>query len=253
MDPRFGICLTFSLTVHAALLVPAGLYWSDRERTDAEIVFDRGESVLELTATPSAPAEAAPERKATNQPEDDFITPSQVEEQPRPVRKRDAVAETSPAGDYAAQTDPRVPADMQIKRITGSHEAVREDAAPAFSPTLHANADPAAGTAPANSQAAAGDERAKGSSSPAPYVHVEKPEYPPLSRRRGEEGSVELAIEVRADGSLGAVRVIRSSGYPRLDRAAIRSLSKARLMPAKVDGHPVTSTIVRTFTFRLVD
>jgi periplasmic protein TonB len=58
-------------------------------------------------------------------------------------------------------------------------------------------------------------------------------EYPAASIRLEEEGVVELSIYVSRNGRIGEVRVARSSGYPRLDRAAMEEARRRwRLQPA---------------------
>lgn len=47
--------------------------------------------------------------------------------------------------------------------------------------------------------------------------------YPRAARREGLQGRVELALRVGRDGRLLDVRVVRSSGYPELDDAAIEA------------------------------
>lgn len=49
--------------------------------------------------------------------------------------------------------------------------------------------------------------------------------YPEASKRRGEEGAVELALQLK-NGNIEVI-LLKSSGYGRLDRCAIRSVEKA--------------------------
>ncbi len=79
------------------------------------------------------------------------------------------------------------------------------------------------------------------------------PEYPFLSRRRGEEGKVTLEVEVMPDGSPGEIRLKVSSGYERLDRSAKDAMKEAGFEPATRAGVPIRSTHKWTFTFRLED
>jgi protein TonB len=66
------------------------------------------------------------------------------------------------------------------------------------------------------------------------------PNYPPRSVALDEEGTVQLLIFVTPDGRVGDVRVSRSSGYPRLDNAAMRTARmKWRFRPRTQDGVPV--------------
>lgn len=57
------------------------------------------------------------------------------------------------------------------------------------------------------------------------------PSYPPAAQRLGEEGTVEIAIDLRTDGEVVAVAVSRSSGSPRLDAAALDAARTWRFHP----------------------
>lgn len=63
-----------------------------------------------------------------------------------------------------------------------------------------------------------------------------KPSYPSLSRRKGEQGSVTLEVLVKADGSAGTVTVKTSSGFSRLDKAAVNAVRRWRFEPHKING-----------------
>jgi protein TonB len=58
--------------------------------------------------------------------------------------------------------------------------------------------------------------------------------YPTLARRRGQQGNVQLAMRIEADGYLSNMRVIRSSGYGLLDNAAITTLQRVNHVPEAV-------------------
>lgn len=75
--------------------------------------------------------------------------------------------------------------------------------------------------------------------------------YPPVSRRLGEQGEVLLRLHVREDGRIGDVQVLRSSGHPRLDRAAADAARRWRLLPASRDGVPVALWHEWPVSFRL--
>lgn len=65
------------------------------------------------------------------------------------------------------------------------------------------------------------------------------PSYPRLSKRRREEGLVILELLVLADGSVAGVTVKTSSGFPRLDKAALVAVSKWHYTPATRNGEAV--------------
>lgn len=78
-------------------------------------------------------------------------------------------------------------------------------------------------------------------------------EYPSQSRRLGEEGKVTIAILVQPDNSVGEVKVVQSSGFERLDSAAVDWYRKrGRFTAAIKDGQPIASwkTIVVTFQLK---
>ncbi len=64
------------------------------------------------------------------------------------------------------------------------------------------------------------------------------PDYPAVSERLGETGTVVLQLLVGVDGKVTDSRVEVSSGYTRLDDAAIKGLSRCRFTPGTVDGVP---------------
>lgn len=80
------------------------------------------------------------------------------------------------------------------------------------------------------------------------------PEYPPASRRAGEAGTVTLRAYVGADGRCSQVEVVKSSGFPKLDEAAVKEVQRNwRFVPGKEDGKPVSMWHTFAVTFRLTD
>mgnify|MGYP003406633713 CR=1 FL=1 len=79
-----------------------------------------------------------------------------------------------------------------------------------------------------------------------------QPEYPPTSRRLGEEGSVVLQVLVGPDGKVQDGKVQKSSGFPRLDEAALKHALRAwRFTPGSEDGNPVTTWHSVKVTFKI--
>jgi protein TonB len=58
--------------------------------------------------------------------------------------------------------------------------------------------------------------------------------YPPSAVRRGWQGEVRLGLHIGANGRLSNIRVVHTSGYGILDRAALRSLGKVDVLPEAV-------------------
>jgi len=72
--------------------------------------------------------------------------------------------------------------------------------------------------------------------SSADYLNNPKPAYPALSRRLGEQGRVELRVYIAADGTPQRADVVKSSGFDRLDQAAVTTVLKWRFVPGKRGG-----------------
>lgn len=78
-----------------------------------------------------------------------------------------------------------------------------------------------------------------------------RPTYPPLSIELGEAGAVGLRVAVGADGRAQEVSVARSSGFPRLDRAALQAVRNWRFRPATRGGEAIPYTYVFNVDFDL--
>lgn len=59
------------------------------------------------------------------------------------------------------------------------------------------------------------------------------PTYPRIARKLGQEGVAILNIYILADGTVGEVALKKSSGYSRLDEAAITAAKSWHYVPAK--------------------
>lgn len=79
------------------------------------------------------------------------------------------------------------------------------------------------------------------------------PEYPPVSERLGEHGTVVLALLVGVDGKVTDSRIEKSSGYERLDKAAQVGLSRCKFTPGTVDGKPEAAWAQMKYTFKQPD
>ena len=86
---------------------------------------------------------------------------------------------------------------------------------------------------------------------PRPMVDNPRPRYPMLARRRGQQGSVLVRLNVDARGAASAVRVISSSGVASLDEAARDAVSRWRFEPARRGGRAEAATVDVPVEFRL--
>jgi protein TonB len=70
-------------------------------------------------------------------------------------------------------------------------------------------------------------------------LNNQAPLYPQLSRKKKEQGTVLLLILVKADGTVGEIKLHRSSGYPRLDQAAKQAVKRWQFQPALQQGKSI--------------
>jgi periplasmic protein TonB len=90
-----------------------------------------------------------------------------------------------------------------------------------------------------------------GSGVSAPTVlHEVKPQYSEEARQRHLEGDVLLEIVVRADGSVGNVRLVQGLGSG-LDQRAIEAVRRWRFNPGRRHGSPVDVLVEVAVEFRL--
>lgn len=88
-------------------------------------------------------------------------------------------------------------------------------------------------------------------SSDADYLNNPKPPYPPLSKRMGEQGKVVIRTLIGADGVATDASIQKSSGFERLDQAALATARKWRYVPGKRAGVAEAMWFNVPFTFVL--
>ncbi|SMB31127.1 putative TonB protein [Sterolibacterium denitrificans] len=87
----------------------------------------------------------------------------------------------------------------------------------------------------------------------AAYLDNPRPVYPTLSRRMGEQGTVQLRVQVDANGQPLDVKLHSSSGSPRLDNTAIEAVRRWRFVPARLGNKPVAASVIVPIVFSLKD
>lgn len=137
----------------------------------------------------------------------------QVKPQPRAVQK------TAPAPQPIAVATPE-PAAAAPTGVTKPQPAAPAAAAPA-------TAGPPSPPAPPKIELPSSD---------AAYLNNPKPPYPALSKRLGEQGKVVVRVLIGVDGTAQQAEIRTSSGYDRLDQAALATVLKWRYVPGKRGG-----------------
>ncbi|WP_185218904.1 energy transducer TonB [Paraburkholderia dinghuensis] len=80
---------------------------------------------------------------------------------------------------------------------------------------------------------------------------IAKPAYPLLSRRNRETGTALVELRIDVTGHIDSARVVASSGYPRLDAAALDAVEASACVPYKENGKPVPATAKVPVVFNL--
>jgi protein TonB len=75
-------------------------------------------------------------------------------------------------------------------------------------------------------------------SSNADYLQNPKADYPRLSRQRNEQGRVLVRVLIGTDGTAQQAEIQVSSGFERLDQAALATVRSWRYVPGKRGGVP---------------
>lgn len=99
--------------------------------------------------------------------------------------------------------------------------------APILAPVAVAPAPPPAPPAPPKVELPSSD---------ADYLQNPKPPYPPMSKRLGEQGKVEIRVLISVNGAADKAEIVKSSGYERLDQSALSTVLRWRYVPGKRNG-----------------
>lgn len=78
-----------------------------------------------------------------------------------------------------------------------------------------------------------------------------QPQYPLLSKRRGEEGIVLIRAFVDETGTASKVEIFKSSSFALLDNAAVEAIKKWRFAPATKLGQYIASSVIIPINFKL--
>ena len=140
-------------------------------------------------------------------------------EAPKPLPKKII----PPVEHTPEQAQPKI-ASTPVLIAISNVSAVRET-----SPPQVAAAAPAAATPPATPKTISGVE----------YLNPPRPEYPPASRRKGEQGEVQLHVLINAQGRAEQIEIIKSSDFSRLDEAARQAVMRAVFKPYLENGRPL--------------
>lgn len=263
LSPRTGgrpiaPALALSLLLHGAALGAAHWLWPGEIPPEAPPMVSVA-MVPEARIAPAidevAPSEAANEAVAPPLPTPPVPEETAEKREPEPKIPLREIGEHAAATPWprGAPVPPRRPDALGLRAMP----AAEKTPPPAPLPSL-----PQEGKPSTRSKATAGTEaaRAPGAAEgtripprPAAGPGNPAPSYPWISRRRGEEGRVILEVAVDKQGRAREVRVTRSSGHARLDRAALEAVRNWRFVPARRGGAAVAGQIEVPIVFQLTD
>jgi TonB family protein len=106
------------------------------------------------------------------------------------------------------------------------------------------NAEPLIEEAPDDEKAA----EARGLRLPRPYARL-RPEYPDSAARAEAEGTVDVLVDVRADGEVGDVSIARWAGFG-LDEITVATVRKMHFFPAMKNGTAISMRVLLRYNFR---
>lgn len=153
---------------------------------------------------------------------------------------------------------PATPAPAVPPALAPSPTAAAAAAQPTqAAPSAQTTAAQAAAAASASATAAPAARETLAIAAPKHVQHADcrivKPAYPELSRRREETGTAAVRFVIGTTGAIEAVTLVKSSGFPRLDDAAVAALRQSACQPYVENGSPLRVSYTQAFTFGLDD
>ena len=152
------------------------------------------------------------------------------------------------------QAPPPKPEPVKPKHEPRLISTPQPSASPMQTPPQPVQAEPVAEATPAVPEAPPAPAAAAPIIPPnfiAAYLDNPAPEYPHLSKRLKESGRVLLRVRVSPEGRSAQVELDKSSGYDRLDQAAIAAVRLWRFVPAKQGEQAITAWVIVPINFQL--
>jgi len=220
----FYRALLAALVGHALVLAAMGLYASGAVfQAEPPVVATPVSLVLTAPATQASSSQAPAAQRFTPRPSAAAPPkPSKPVESPAPVKSPEKLEPVQ-----AVETNQTREAPALAAPPTQSSGPARQDSP--TSPTPVRPVDPAAAAS-------------SGQSNGLPQARIRAsaqcvaPSYPRRSIMNNEQGVSQLELLIGADGRVRESRVAQSSGFFRLDQAALQALSACEFEPERVDG-----------------
>jgi TonB family protein len=147
------------------------------------------------------------------------------------------------AAEAEAGLSKELSAEKTIYRMLITIRRAREDERAARN-LVAANSEPLIEEAPEDEQAA----EVQGVRLPRPYRRL-RPEYPETAARAEAEGTVDVLVDVRADGEVGNVQIARWAGFG-LDETTVATVRQMHFFPAMKNGSAIPMRVLLRYNFR---
>ncbi|QTD90779.1 energy transducer TonB [Burkholderia anthina] len=225
MNPRVIAVAVGVLAAHAIMLTAAWLHRNAPPPKEVAV-----QSITAQLIPPAPAAQPVAVQSAAQQPTPPKPTPRvKPKVEPKPVRK------AIPTPQPVTQAPSPTPAPAAV------------DPTPA--PAAPAPAAPAAAPGPARETMQVSAPK----NVSALTCNFVKPAYPSMSKRRGETGTAYVHFIIGVTGKIESVQLQKSSGYPRLDEAALEATRASTCPPYIENGQAIRAAHTLPFNFTLDD
>ena len=234
--PRLPVFLALSVLLHLA--AASTLLWRDARGDAVPVSAPAAQRQPVVVISLAAPVQAVQRVQPANNPV-------------KPVKSAVRAKQAKPAKTVASQLPKKVPTDSSVQ-ASRSDTSVTAAPAPPHSDkpaTNHLQAQALARSAAASS---ALQPLEVFSRQPAFRLPPQQPRYPSQARRRNQQGVVLLEVRLDARGGQREIKLIRSSGFPSLDSAALEAVSAWRFHPETINGRGVPSRVQIPIEFALL-
>lgn len=225
MNPRVIAVAVGVLAAHAIMLTAAWLHRNAPPPKSVEVQTITAQLITPAPIAQQVAAESIP------QPTPPKPTPVKQKVQPKPVPK---VAKPTPQPVTQSPTPSPTPAPAA--------------ADPTPAPAAPAPAAPAATPAPARETMQVSAPK----NVPTLQCNFVKSDYPSMSRR-GESGTAYVHFVVGVTGKIESIDLQKSSGYPRLDDAALDAMRSTTCRPYIENGQAIRAARTQPYSFGLTD
>lgn len=264
-----GLCMS----AHAALLL-FGLQPTQTRAVTLDSLSAGPALVLNLAATgaqsgAAADVQPAPQKTEPKKVVEPSAVPAQADETAKTEQAKSTQAKPKQAKPVLKKEPapkkvvPKIPEEKTPKKTVKKTERKSTDNTGQHNPVT-ASASATAAHSSATTQSASGAPntashtaptsaaQARGSNSePRFRVPPSAPKYPKASRMRRQEGTVLLEVKLGTQGEQLQVVLLKSSGFPLLDRSALKAVKGWQFLPQEINGKGVNHVVRIPVRFEL--